>query len=127
MKFNLRSHQFVLFTALSKNPVFYTTIPQTMYTVDNTYHQSCFTTFFTALSLLSCNCLIVATPDAASPTKQLILKRQCACAHCHSGSLLALCSAFLYILFRTVSTIGNCQRPVISLGVCQHMHKITNL
>ena len=24
-------------------------------------------------------------------------------------------------------TIGNCQRPVFSLGVSQHMHKITNL
>ena len=28
---------------------------------------------------------------------------------------------------KTVDTIGNCQRPVFSLGVYQHMHKITNL
>ena len=28
---------------------------------------------------------------------------------------------------KTVDTIGNCQRPVFSLGVSQHMHKITNL
>ena len=31
------------------------------------------------------------------------------------------------ILFKTLDTIGNCQRPVFSLGVSQHMHKITNL
>ena len=28
---------------------------------------------------------------------------------------------------KTVDTIGNCQRPVFSLGVSQHMHKITYL
>ena len=28
---------------------------------------------------------------------------------------------------KTLETIGNCQRPVFSLGVSQHMHKITNL
>ena len=28
---------------------------------------------------------------------------------------------------KTLDTIGNCQRPVFSLGVSQHMHKITNL
>ena len=28
---------------------------------------------------------------------------------------------------KTLDTIGNCQRPVYSLGVSQHMHKITNL
>ena len=27
----------------------------------------------------------------------------------------------------TLDTIGNCQRPVFSLGVAQHMHKQTNL
>ena len=27
----------------------------------------------------------------------------------------------------TLDTIGNCQRPVLSPGVSQHMHKITNL
>ena len=27
----------------------------------------------------------------------------------------------------SLDTIGNCQRPVFSLGVSQHMHKITNL
>ena len=26
-----------------------------------------------------------------------------------------------------VDTVGNCQRQVFSLGVSQHMHKITNL
>ena len=30
-------------------------------------------------------------------------------------------------LLKTVDTIGNCQRPVFSLSVSQHMHKITNL
>ena len=29
--------------------------------------------------------------------------------------------------FKAVNTIGNCQRPVFSLGVYQRMHKITNL
>ena len=28
---------------------------------------------------------------------------------------------------KTVDTIGNCQRPVFSLGISQRMHKITNL
>ena len=28
--------------------------------------------------------------------------------------------------FQTLDTIGNCQRPVFSLGVSQHKHKITN-
>ena len=28
---------------------------------------------------------------------------------------------------KTLDTLGNCQRPVFSLGVSQHMHKITNL
>ena len=28
---------------------------------------------------------------------------------------------------KTLDTIGNCQRTVFSLGVSQHMHKITNL
>ena len=27
----------------------------------------------------------------------------------------------------TGHTIGNCQRPVFTLGLSQHMHKITNL
>ena len=33
----------------------------------------------------------------------------------------------LKCLLKTVDTIGNCQRQVFSLGVSQHMHKITNL
>ena len=28
---------------------------------------------------------------------------------------------------KALDTIGNCQRPVFSLGVFQHMHKITYL
>ena len=28
---------------------------------------------------------------------------------------------------KTLDTIGNCQRPVFSLSLSQHMHKITNL
>ena len=31
------------------------------------------------------------------------------------------------MLLKTLDTIGNCQRPVFSLGVSQHMHNITNL
>ena len=34
---------------------------------------------------------------------------------------------YLFIYLKTVATIGNCQRPVFSPGVSQHMHKITNL
>ena len=30
-------------------------------------------------------------------------------------------------VLKAVDTIGNCQRPVFSLGVSQHKHKITNL
>ena len=30
-------------------------------------------------------------------------------------------------VLKTLDTIGNCQRTVFSLGVSQHMHKITNL
>ena len=30
-------------------------------------------------------------------------------------------------MLKTLDTIGNCQRPVESLGVSQHMHEITNL
>ena len=29
--------------------------------------------------------------------------------------------------FSTLDTAGNCQGPVFSLGVSQHMHEITNL
>ena len=31
------------------------------------------------------------------------------------------------IYLKTVDNFGNCQRPVFSLGISQHMHKITNL
>ena len=31
------------------------------------------------------------------------------------------------VLFKTLDTIGNCQRPVFPLAVSQHTHKITNL
>ena len=40
-----------------------------------------------------------------------------------SLGLLFFCTARL----KAVDTIGNCQRPVFSLGVSQHMHTITNL
>ena len=32
-----------------------------------------------------------------------------------------------FFLVKAMDTIGNCQRPVFSLGVSQHMHKMTNL
>ena len=31
------------------------------------------------------------------------------------------------IVLKTLDTIGNCQRPISSLGVSIHMYKITNL
>ena len=34
---------------------------------------------------------------------------------------------YMYRALKTLETIGNCQRPVFSLGVAQHLHKITNL
>ena len=33
----------------------------------------------------------------------------------------------LALRLKTLDTIGNCQRPVFSLGVSQDKHKITNL
>ena len=33
----------------------------------------------------------------------------------------------IHIFLKTVDTIGNYQRPVFSLSVSQHIHKITNL
>ena len=38
-----------------------------------------------------------------------------------SGTLSPLCS------LKAMHTFGNCQRPVFSLGVSQHMHQISNL
>ena len=32
-----------------------------------------------------------------------------------------------YALLKAVDTIGNCQRLAFTVGVSQHMHKITNL
>jgi hypothetical protein len=32
-----------------------------------------------------------------------------------------------YGMLKTLDTIGSCQRPVFSIGVSKHMHKITNL
>ena len=32
-----------------------------------------------------------------------------------------------WLTLKTVDTIGNCQRLVFTVGVSQHMHKITNL
>ena len=34
---------------------------------------------------------------------------------------------YFVMLLKTLDTIGNCLRPVFSLGVSQHMHKIKNL
>ena len=43
-------------------------------------------------------------------------------------TILHSCRAYCYgvLLLKTVDTIGNCQRAVFSLGIYQHMHKITN-
>ena len=50
---------------------------------------------------------------------------------CSLLSKLYICHACYFVtrhnLLKTLDTIGNCQRPVFSLGVSQHMHKITNL
>ena len=37
------------------------------------------------------------------------------------------CSLFLHFYLKTVDTIGNCQRLAFTVGVSQHMHKITHL
>ena len=42
-----------------------------------------------------------------------------------SISKCTLCTFFFSL--KTLDTIGNCQRPLSSLGVSQHMHIITNL
>ena len=47
--------------------------------------------------------------------------------HPYSGRLIAVLTQIQiqkYCLFKDLDTIGNCQRPVSSLGVPQHMHKI---
>ena len=54
------------------------------------------------------------------------------------ATLQLICTVFIFyqnslnkgifvvnLLLKTLDTIGNCQRPVFSLGVSQHMHKIT--
>ena len=43
-----------------------------------------------------------------------VVKQKLGCAH-HNFYL------------KTLDTIGKCQRPVFSVGVSQHMHKLTNL
>ena len=40
---------------------------------------------------------------------------------------LCLVSRLQQRILKTMDTIGNCRRPVFSLGVSQHMHNITNL
>ena len=42
-------------------------------------------------------------------------------------AFLVLHSSLMGNLLKTLDTIGNCQRLVFSLGVSQHIHKITNL
>ena len=48
-----------------------------------------------------------------------------------SGDKVTFCLIFyrcILFYFKDLDTFGNCQRPVFSLGVSQHMHyKITNL
>ena len=48
-----------------------------------------------------------------------------------SYSLINDCHLFNFFNFRqplkAVDTIGNCQRLAFTVGVSQHMHKITNL
>ena len=41
--------------------------------------------------------------------------------------VFSLWVSWLVQWLKTLDTIGNCQRPVFSLGVSQHMQKITNL
>ena len=36
-------------------------------------------------------------------------------------------STIILNILKTMDTIGNCQRPVFTVGVPQHMHNITNL
>ena len=49
----------------------------------------------------------------------------CCCAKCKQSKTQAYSKPTPFL--KTLDTIGNCQRPVFSLGVSQHMHKITNL
>ena len=46
------------------------------------------------------------------------------------GYNMCACSCQVFVsccALKTLDTIGNCQRPVSSLGVSQHTHKITTL
>ena len=46
----------------------------------------------------------------------------------NGGENLTLSTNFwIQISWKTLDTIGNCQRPLVSLSVSQHMLKITNL
>ena len=50
--------------------------------------------------------------------------------HSHGGKLdiaNLLAIQITMLILQTLDTIGNCQRPVFSLAISQHMHKITNL
>ena len=42
-------------------------------------------------------------------------------------SLIVLKSPELVVAYRHLDTFGNCPRPVFSLGVSQHMYKITTV
>ena len=54
----------------------------------------------------------------------VVLKQQT--VHVWAQTVFIPASVWLPSL-KTLDTIGNCQRPVFSLGVSQHMHKTTNL
>ena len=59
------------------------------------------------------------------------LKREHAAGTQEGGSWLWMSESgngpYYQFNLKTLDTIDNCQRPVFSLGVSQHMHKITNL
>ena len=50
--------------------------------------------------------------------------RQHQCQH-DIGTIYKTSTMAKVVGLKPVDTIGNCQRPVFSLGVSQHMHKIT--
>ena len=68
--------------------------------------------------------------------KGILYFNVCWSRNLHIAIAIAVAATFRYGLslwpqsqswLKAVDTIGNCQRPVVSLGVPQHMHTITNL
>ena len=78
--------------------------------------------FFTLTKKLPLFQKLYVTSDRAV-YRNLLYYEHLSIAHCQV-SLYA--NNYFEVPLKTVDTIGNCQRPVISLAVSQHINKIIN-